>query len=295
MKNKILIAFFMNLIFSIFEFIGGIVTGSVAILSDSLHDLGDALSIGVSSIFEKKSQKPADCVYTYGYIRYSVLSGFIMWAILLGGSLFVIVNSIKRIIEPQPLNYNGMIVFAVFGAITNLIATLVTNHGETINQRAVNFHLLEDTLGWIAVLVGAVVIRLTDWTIIDPILSIAISIVIIINAIKGLIEILNIFLEKVPENICVDEVKKELMLIDGVIDVHHIHIRSLDGNISTATMHIVTASDFASIKKEVKHELEHFGIGHSTIEIEAPDDECHSISCSLEHSHSEHHHHHHHH
>ena len=152
-EKNILIAFILNLAFSIFEFVGGALTGSVAIVSDAVHDLGDAVSIGASWLLERKSKKQPDEVYTYGYRRFSVMGSLITTVILLVGSGIVIYNAIERIINPVEINYNGMILFAVIGAVVNLIAAFVTKDGDSINQRAVNLHMLEDVLGWLAVLV----------------------------------------------------------------------------------------------------------------------------------------------
>lgn len=174
--NKILLAFIMNLSFSIIEFVGGVLTGSIAIASDALHDLGDAAGIGASYFLEKKSQKQPDEKYTYGYGRYSVLGGAITSLILLFGSAAVIVSAIERLIDPIPVNYDGMIIFAVFGVCINLGAALLTREGKSINQRAVSLHMLEDVLGWAVVLVGAVVMRFTDITVIDPIMSILVAV-----------------------------------------------------------------------------------------------------------------------
>ena len=156
-ERNILIAFILNITFSIFEFVGGIFTNSAAILSDSIHDLGDAASIGISYFMEKKSKKQADNKYTYGYVRYSVLGGVITTSILLVGSVLVILNAVDRIINPVEVNYQGMIIFGVVGVVLNTIAALVTRKGDSINQKAVNLHMLEDVLGWVVVLVGAIV------------------------------------------------------------------------------------------------------------------------------------------
>ena len=194
-EKNILIAFILNISFSLFELIGGLFTGSISILSDSLHDLGDALSIGISYFLEKKSKRKADSKHTYGYVRYSVMGGIITSTILLVGSIFVIYESILRIINPVNINYNGMIVFALIGVIVNLIASLVTKEGDSINQKAVNLHMLEDVLGWVIVLIGAIVMNFTDIKIIDPIMSMGVAIFILINSIKNLKKVLDLFLE----------------------------------------------------------------------------------------------------
>ena len=229
-ERNILIAFILNLSFSIFEFVGGVFTGSVAITSDAVHDIGDAASIGISYFLEKKSKKQPDEKYTYGYARYSVIGGFITTLILLIGSVVMIYNAINRIIDPSEINYNGMIVFAVVGVIVNFCAAFFTREGDSLNQKAVNLHMLEDVLGWIVVLVGAVVMRFTNFALIDPIMSIGVSLFIFIKAIKNLKDVADLFLEKTPHNIDATEIKEHIEEIDGIVDVHHIHIWSLDIN-----------------------------------------------------------------
>ena len=177
-ERNILIAFILNLAFSIFEFVGGIITGSVAIMSDAVHDIGDAASIGVSYLLEKKGEK------------YSLIGAFITTLTLLIGSSITIYNAIRRLFAPTEIHYEGMIVFAIVGVCVNLCAAFVTREGDSLNQKAVNLHMLEDVLGWIVVLIGAIVMRFTDFTLLDPIMSIGVSAFILINAIRNLKEII---------------------------------------------------------------------------------------------------------
>ncbi len=293
-EKNILIAFLLNFAFSIFELFGGIFTGSVAILSDAVHDIGDAASIGLSYFLEKKSKKQPDEKYTYGYLRYSVLGSIITTFILLFGSAAVIYNAIHRIITPTEINYNGMLIFAVVGVVVNFCAAFFTRHGDSLNQKAVNLHMLEDVLGWIVVLIGAIVMKFTDFTLIDPVMSIGIAVFIIVNAIRNLKEALDIFLEKTPDGIDINELTEHLTEIDGVLGVHHIHIRSIDGNLCYATMHIVTNGEPHKIKDKVREELKEHGIIHATLELEAEGEHCHEEHCHIE-PHTSHCHHHHHH
>lgn len=293
-QKNILIAFLLNLFFSIFEFFGGIVTGSVAIVSDAVHDMGDAASIGVSWFLERKSKKQPDESYTYGYARYSVIGSVITTLILLFGSCMVIYNAVSRIIAPTQIHYDGMIVFAIVGVCVNLTAAFFTREGDSLNQKAVNLHMLEDVLGWIVVLVGAVVMRFTDFAVIDPIMSIGVAVFILINAVRNLKAALDLFLEKIPEHISVQEIREHIMHIDGVLDIHHIHIWSMDGQNNYATMHIVTNADPHRIKEAIREELEEHGIGHATLELENESEPCHEKACRVEfHPHSGHYHHHH--
>lgn len=294
-EKNILIAFLLNLSFSVIEFVGGIITGSVAIVSDSVHDLGDAMSIGASFFLEKKSKKAPDEKYTYGYMRYSVLGSVITTVILLFGSLAVIYNAVERIIKPVEINYDGMIVFAVIGAAVNFLAAYFTKEGDSLNQKAVNLHMLEDVLGWIVVLVGAVIMRFTDITIIDPLMSVGVAVFILVNSLRNLKEVLNIFLEKTPEDIDLEEIREHICSIDGVSDVHHIHLRSLDGYSNYITMHVVATGNSHEIKHKVREELSEHGINHATIELEEVGEHCHEKECRLEHHEASHHHHHHHH
>ena len=281
-ERNILLAFILNLSFSIFEFIGGIFTGSVAITSDAVHDIGDAASIGISYFLEKKSKKQPDEKYTFGYARYSIMGGFITTLILLIGSVVMMYNAINRIINPTEIYYNGMIVFAVVGVIVNFCAAFFTSEGDSLNQKTVNLHMLEDVLGWIVVLVGAVVMRFTNFALIDPIMSIGVSLFIFINAIRNLKDVADLFLEKTPHNLDVTEIKEHIEGIDGIIDVHHIHIWSLDMHNHIATMHIVTDKEPQKIKDVLREELREHGVGHVTIEIETSLELCHKKTCQLE-------------
>ena len=190
-EKNILIAFILNIGFSIFELLGGFFTNSISIMSDAIHDFGDALSIGISLALEKISKKKPNEKYTYGYVRYSILGALITTIILTIGSIFVIIGGVNRIINPEEINYNGMIIFAVFGVIINLFAAYFTKDGDSINQRAVNLHMLEDVLGWIVVLVGAILMKFTDIRIIDSIMSIGVALFILVNSFKNLKEILD--------------------------------------------------------------------------------------------------------
>ncbi len=290
--KKILIAFLLNLFFSVFELVGGTVTGSVAVISDSLHDMGDAAGIGMSYFFERKSKKEPDGNYTYGYLRYSVLGSLAITVILISGSVLVIYNAILRLINPVPVNYDGMIVFALIGTAVNFFAVVFTKDGDSLNRKAVNLHMLEDALGWIVVLVGAVIMRFTDMTFIDPVMSIAVALFILVGAVRNFKESIEIFLEKAPEGISAEEIRQHIISFEEIEDVHHIHLWSMDGFNNCATMHVVTDGDFSAVKEKIRHELSHYGISHSVIETETTAEKCKEMHCEVN-CHREHHHHHH--
>ncbi|MBQ3135699.1 MAG: cation transporter [Oscillospiraceae bacterium] len=293
-EQNILVAFVLNLCFSIFEFVGGVLTGSIAIASDAVHDLGDAASIGISYLLEKKSKRPSNSLYTYGYARFSVLGGIITTLILLVGSVVVICSAVQRIFAPVELNYGGMILFAVVGVGVNSCAAFFTRGGHSFNQKAVNLHMLEDVLGWVMVLCGAVVMHFTDFALLDPIMSICVAVFIFANAVKNLTGAITPLLEKVPLDVDTEQIKQQLEQLDGVLDVHHIHLWTLDGQTNCATVHLVTDGDPHLIKLAARQVLSGFHIGHATLELESPGEPCPAVQCPTVSACTHRHHHHHH-
>ncbi len=297
-EKNILVAFLLNLSFSLLELIGGAFTGSVAIVSDAVHDFGDALSIAISYFLEKKSKRSPDAKYTFGYGRYSVIGSVITTLVLMVGSVLVLVQAVQRLFAPQPVHSGGMLLLAAIGFAVNLVAAFVTREGDSLNQKAVNLHMLEDVIGWAVVLVGAAIMRLTDWMIIDPLLSVGMAIFILFHAVGHLKESLDLFLEAAPEEISVAEIRQAALAVEGVSDVHHVHIWSMDGSHNFATMHIITGTPCAELKTAVRHSMEKLHISHITMELESPDEHCAEPICcpaDTEHAHAHGHHHHHHH
>ena len=267
--KNILIAFILNIAFAILELIGGVITNSVSILSGSIHDIADASSIGISYFLEKKSKHRPNYKYTYGYVRYSILAAFITTVILLGGSFMVIYNAINRLFNPVELNYNGMIIIALIGILFNIIAVYKTKGGHSLNQEAVNLHLLQDVLNWIIVLIGSILIKFTKIDYIDSIMSFIISVYIIIHALKHLKIVLDLFLEKTPSNINIRKIKKELLKNKNIANINHIHIWSMDGYDNYATLHVIIKNDeVEKMENIIKDYLKENNINHSTIEIE---------------------------
>ncbi len=292
-ERNILIAFILNLSFSVFEFFGGLFTRSTAIMSDSVHDMGDALSIALAYVFERKSKNHANSKYTYGYLRYSVLGSVITNMVLAVGSVFVIASAISRIVNPVKINYDGMIIFAVVGVTVNFIAAKITHKGDSLNQKSVSLHMLEDVLGWVVVLVGAVVMRFTDISILDPIMSICVALFILLNVMKNMKKVLDIFLLKTPKEVDMKKLSDDIMSVEDVLGVHHIHIFSIDGANNYATMHVVADEKAESVKSEIKSLLKKYHIVCSTIELETSQHSCKHEECHVRdfHKHSCGHHH----
>lgn len=287
-SSNIFLAFVLNLIFSIIEFIGGIFTNSISIISDSVHDFGDAISIAVSWILEKKSEKKPDAKYTFGYARFSILGAFITSTFLLLGSIIMIYNAVPRIINPQTVNYDGMILFGILGVLINGIGAVVTSRSNKLNEKAVSLHMFEDVLGWIAVFIASIIMKVFDLPIIDPILSICITLYILWHVLKNYKNIFSIFLQKAPEGDEFEKFKKDVLENnDEIKDIHHIHVWSLDGINTYISLHVVisnnvTIEDIIKIKKEIKHKAEHHSIYHTIIEIEFENENCDDKMCNVD-------------
>jgi cobalt-zinc-cadmium efflux system protein len=282
----------VNLFFSFFEFVGGIISGSAAIMSDAIHDLGDALSLGFSIYFGRKAKHGPDKKYTYGYSRFSVLGVFVTTVILAIGASFMIFISILRILEPSEVNLPIMIILSVVGLVVNTLAAFRTENGrfnvlKAIEQRSVNGIILEDVAGWFVVLVGTIVMMCTDWVWLDPVMSIVISVYLIGTSFNSFRKILDLFLEKVPEGGSVDVVRYQVLAIPHVKDVHHIHLWSMDGEKLCATMHVVVDGKIVdgiliensvdnpmNIKKEIRKQLRTTGIKEVTLELETEGEKC---------------------
>ncbi len=281
--KNIKVAFFLNLFFTIIEVVGGIMTNSLAILSDALHDLGDSLSLGLAWYFQSLSKKGRDKKYSYGYKRFSLLGAIINGVVLVAGSIIIIKEAIPRLLNPQEANAKGMILLAVLGVIINGAAVLNLRKGHSQNEKVVSLHLLEDVLGWVAVLIGSIVIYFTDWFIIDPILSLGIALFILFNVYKGLKTSFNIILQAVPEEINIDEIQNGLNEVKGVHSIHDLHIWSLDGERNVLTVHVVIDEaanmDAHELKVNINQRMKELGISHCTIETELEGEECVLVDC----------------
>lgn len=273
------LAFFLNLGFTIFEIIGGFYVNSVAILSDAIHDLGDSLSLGTAWYLDKKSKNKADSNFSFGYARFSLLGALINSLVLIAGSIFVIYQAVGRILKPEHSNAEGMIVFAIIGILINGYAAWKMSGGKSLNEKVVSWHLLEDVLGWLAVLIVAIVLTFKDIHYLDPALSLLITAYILWGVIKRLKETLFVFLQGIPKDIDLEEIKHRIETLENVQSLHHTHIWSLEGENHVFTTHLKLASinDFnqvMKIKSETKAILQEYKFSHYTIEVEYNEENC---------------------
>ncbi|MBT8326659.1 MAG: cation diffusion facilitator family transporter [Bacteroidia bacterium] len=273
------IAFFINLGFTIFEIIGGIYTNSVAIMSDAIHDLGDSLSLGTSWYLEIRSKKKSDKKYSFGYARFSLLGALLNSVVLIVGSIFIINEAITRIIHPESSDATGMVFFAIVGIAVNGYAAWKLSTGKTMNEKVVSWHLLEDVLGWVAVLIVAIILYFKDIPYLDPALSLAITAYVLWNVIKRLRETLFLFLQGIPKDINYTQIEERILGVKHVGSMHHTHIWSLEGEHHVFTAHIkindaINLDDLVKLKCEVKDILKEYPFRHYTIETELNNESC---------------------
>jgi len=271
-------AFFLNLTFTILEVVGGLWTNSMAILSDALHDLGDSVALGMAWFLDRLAQRKGDALFSFGYRRFSLLGALLNALILIGGSLFILVHAVPRMLSPEGAYAPGMIGFALLGIIVNGAAVLRLRGGATENERVVTWHLLEDVLGWAAVLVVSVVMLFFDLPVLDPILAVLVTLYVLWNVIKSLKRTLILFLQGVPETMLLGDVEAAIMAVEGVRSVHHLHLWSQDGEHHVLTAHVVAERsgsllEAQALRRNIQEAMQKFGIGHTTIEIEDPNGE----------------------
>lgn len=278
-------AFFLNLFFTIVEFIGGIYTNSLAITSDAIHDLGDTISLGMAWYFQKLSNKKATKTYSYGFKRFSLLGAIINSIILLIGSIFIIVEAIPRFISPEHSDAKGMMWFAILGIIVNGAAVLKLRKGTSINERVVSLHMLEDVLGWIAVLIASIVMQFWDIPILDPILSLLIASFILFNVFKNGKESIRIILQGTPIQISIDELKVRVLEFHQIKNIDDCHLWTMDGEFNILTLHLsveneMTWSQGNILKKSIRKMLhDEFSLDHVTIDLEHLSEDSVSIDC----------------
>lgn len=283
--GNIAVAFFVNLGFAVIELVGGLWTNSIAILSDAFHDFGDSLSLAVAWRLQKVSERPSDSRYSYGYKRFSLLGALFISTVLLVGSIFIIKECVGRIMAPQEPNAEGMLWLAIFGVVVNGFAALRLKKGGSISERAVMLHMMEDVLGWIAVLVVSIVMLFVHVPILDPLLSIGISCWVLYNVYRNLKVTFRVLLQHTPSDIDSEKLERELVALPEVQSIHDLHLWSLDGEHNISTLHVVVASalscdDQIRLKTEIRDICAENGIEHATIEFETAGEDCGLTHCS---------------
>ena len=272
-------AFALNFCFTIIEFIGGWLTNSTAIMADAVHDLGDCLAIGMAWWLNKLGAKEANNRFSYGFSRFSLLGALINGVILVLGSLWVLSEAIPRLVNPQMPDAAGMLGLSVLGIAVNGFAAYKLNDGKTLNERMLNWHLLEDVLGWVAIFVVSIVLMFIELPILDPVLSIGFTLFILFNVAKNLTETLRLFLQATPDHQLREQILENLAEPEHVSDIHHLHLWSLDGEQHVLTAHLLLKQHYQQtellrLKALIASAMKGFPLSHTTIEFEFPDESC---------------------
>ena len=269
-KYTVWVAFFLNLSYAIVEFIAGGIFGSSAVLADSVHDLGDAIAIGISALLETISNREEDRHYTLGYKRFSLLGALVTAVILITGSILVILENIAKIFHPQSVNDEGIFWLGIIAITINVLASLVIRKGQTKDESILSLHFLEDTLGWVAVILMAIVLRFTDWYILDPLLSIAISFFVLSKALPRFWSTLKIFLDAVPEGVDIQKIKTDLAELDHVASINQLNLWTMDGLEKNAIVHVCLKEmeHMETCKESIRIFLKDCGFQNITIEVD---------------------------
>lgn len=272
-------AFALNAGFCVIEFIGGLLTNSTAIMADAVHDLGDSLSIGSAWLLDRLSRRDPDEVFTYGYRRLSLFGALINSIILVVGSAWVLLESVPRLFSPQMPVAEGMLGLAVLGITVNGFAAWKLSGGNSLNEKVLNWHLLEDVLGWVAVLIVSVVLLFRDWPVLDPLLAVVFTTFILFNIYKHFKQTVKIFFQAVPETLLTKKINAELKKIIEIADIHHEHCWSLDGEHHVYTAHLLLHDNLDThqqlrLKDRIAVQLAPFALTHTTIELEFPEEHC---------------------
>lgn len=268
------VAFWLNAIFALFELFGGWWTNSVAIMSDAVHDMGDAAAIGLAWWLQLRSARAANDDYTYGYSRFSVLGALISGLILLVGSAIIVREAAERLMAPSSPHAEGMLVIALIAVVINSYAAWRLHQGSSLNERMLSWHMVEDVLGWVAVVVVATVLMWRpDWTFLDPLLSIGIAALILWNVVKRLRETLSIFLQAKPAILPIEQIKSEVLAVPHVESIHACRAWSLDGERNVFSIHVVLQGlqhvrEVAQVKSDILTTLKPYNFHDVTIETE---------------------------
>ena len=269
-SRNMTIAFLLNFSFAIIEFIFGLLFHSSAVLADAVHDTGDALAIGLSTLFEKVSTKKEDREYTLGYKRYSLLGALLTSVILLVGSILVIVENVPKLFAPEKVNYDGMLVLGIVAIVVNTAASRVVSHGHSHNESILSLHFLEDILGWVAVIVVSLILRFTDWYFLDPLLSLVIAGFILSQALPKFWENIQIFLDHVPSDVDLGQLYQEVAALENVRAITQLNVWTTDGLEKFAMLHICLENPnlLAETQASLRQKLLAYGIAKVTIQTD---------------------------
>lgn len=279
-KKALFWAFLLIATFMVVEVIGGVITNSLALLSDAGHMLSDAAALGLSLFAMKLGERKATQSKTYGFKRFEIIAAALNGLTLIVISIYIFVEAYHRFTDPPEVQSMGMLTISVIGLVVNIIAAWILMSGdkdENLNVRSAFLHVLGDMLGSVGAITAALLIYFFGWGLADPIASIAVAILIIISGWRVTKESFHVLMEGTPEQIELNEVKDEIMKIPEVIDVHDVHVWSITSGVLMFTGHIAVEGGGAHdrvLHKAQKLLHDRFGIDHSTLQVEGEEHGC---------------------
>lgn len=286
-KKDLLIALSITFLMMVAEIIGGLLSNSLALLSDAGHMFTDNLALLLSFFAMKFATMPATERKTFGFFRLEILAAFVNGIVLVLVSFYIMYEAYLRILHPEPVAGKLMLVIAAIGLIANVIGAFVLNKHSTtsLNIRGAYLHILGDALSSVGVVIGGLVILYTGWYLVDPILSVMISLVIIYSAWALVKESVNVLLEAVPAHINIDRMAEEIQKIQGVREAYHIHVWTITSGVYAMSAHVIIDDQLVSLNRELfdrvrKVVADKFNVIHSTIQIECERCELTAV-CSL--------------
>jgi cobalt-zinc-cadmium efflux system protein len=279
-KKALFWSFLLIATFMVVEVIGGILTNSLALLSDAGHMLSDAAALGLSLFAMKLGERQATHSKTYGYKRFEIIAAALNGLTLIVISIYIFYEAFHRFMDPPEVQSMGMLTISVIGLLINIIAAWILMRGDkddNLNVRSAFLHVLGDMLGSVGAITAALLIYFFDWGIADPIASVAVAILIIISGWRVTKESFHVLMEGTPEQIELDDVKKELLKIPHVTDVHDVHVWSITSGVFMLSGHIAVAGE--GLHDRVLHQAQkllhdNFGIDHSTLQVEGEENGC---------------------
>ena len=262
----------LTTVFMVVEAVGGWIAGSLALLADAGHMLTDVGALALSLITAWIAQRPPDDSKTYGYLRWEILAALVNGAALFGIALWVVVEAVQRIQDPQPVRTGLFLAIALAGLAVNLVslAALHSHREGSLNVRGAYLHVLGDALGSVGAVTAAVIIALTGWTLADPIVSILLSALILVGAVRLLRDSTDILLESMPRHVSMAEVQRRMLAVAGVEAVHDLHVWTVTSGMIAMSGHAVVPDLEAhpGVLDEIRGEMSRLGIGHVTIQLE---------------------------
>ena len=294
-EKRLIASFSITVFIFLAEVLGGILSNSLALLSDAGHVLTDAFALGLSMIAARFSRRPSDYRATYGYQRFGLLAAIINGLSLVAISLFIFIESYHRFLAPPQINIAVMLPIATGGLAGNIVMALILGHGhEDLNVKSAWLHVLGDTLSSVGVIVSGVIIYFTGWEYADPVTGVLIGLIIITGGVRVVREASGIFLEMVPKGFDVEALARELCALPDVMGVHDIHVWSLAHRRVAFTAHIWVhdrkLSELAPLRKRIEDMLRAMMIHHILLQFECAECETNALYCQVQSEEEQHHH-----